>query len=155
MLSAPAPVETPKPSKSRKTKAERSRRNGQCKERGLDKHLLRVFLGRGSERKRHYHNETFLGQKKDAQGHLRTLLTNHKAGESLTITKDTLSVFLDEWLGSKTKLKRSTAEHYKEMINLYVRPYIGGLMLAKVDAGHIQKLYETLAEKGLSRGSLA
>lgn len=154
MLSAPASIETPKPSKSRKTKAERSRGAGQCIERGPDKYLLRIFLGRDSEGKRHYHDETFHGKKRQAQDRLRTLLTKHKAGESLKINKDTLGVFLDEWLGANPDLKESSIAHYKRTLNLYVRPKLGNLMLAKIEAGDIQAIYKSLAESGLSRSSV-
>jgi integrase len=155
MLSAPVPDETPKPSKSRKTKAERSRRTGQVIERGPDKFLLRVFLGRDSSGKRHYHDETFHGKKKQAQERLRTLLTKHKAGESLKISKDTFNTFFDEWLDSLTDLKESTQRHYRQLANLYVRPHLGKMMLTKVEAGDVQTLYKNLAATGLSRGTLA
>ena len=43
-----------------------TRRTGQIVERGPDKFLLRIFLGRDSAGKRHYHDETFHGKKKKA-----------------------------------------------------------------------------------------
>src|SRR5262245_34202468 len=107
----------------------KSRGAGQIVERGPDKYLLRVFLGRDSDGKRHYHDETFHGKKKKAQDRLRALLTKHKAGESLKIGKDTLNAFLDEWIGSLTDLKDSTRLHYRHLLDLYVRPKLGKLML--------------------------
>jgi len=138
------------PSKKRK-----SRSTGQIIERGPDKYLLRVFLGRDSAGKRHYHDEIFYGKKKQAQDRLRALLTKHKAGESLKINNDTMSVFLDEWLDSEMDLKDSTAAHYRTMVDLYVRPGLGKKMLAKIEAGDIQTLYKSLKTSGLSRGTIA
>jgi len=153
MLSAPAPIETAKPAKSRKTKAERSRKTGQVIERWPDKCLLRIFLGRDSAGKRHDDDETFHRKKRQVQDRLRALLTKHKAGESLKINKDTLSTFLDEWLLASQDLKESTITHYEHIGSLYIRPYWGNLMLAKVEASDIQTLDKTLAEAGLSRGT--
>lgn len=142
-------------SEEKSTKKKKSRSAGQIVERGPDKYLLRIFLGRDSAGKRHYHDETFHGKKRQAQDRLRVLLTKHKAGESLKINKDTLGLFLDEWLGSNPDLKTSTAAHYKVMIDNYVRPHIGGLLLAKIEANDVQTLYKNLAAGGLSRGSLS
>jgi integrase len=143
-------------SEEKPTKQKRkSRGAGQIVERGPEKYLIRVFLGRDSAGKRHYHDETFHGKKRQAQDRLRVLLTKHKAGESLKINKDTLGVFLDEWLGANTDLKDSTISHYKVILDLYIRPNIGGLMLAKIEAGEIQALYKNLAEGGLSRSTVS
>lgn len=142
-------------SEEKPTKQKRKSRNtGQVIERGPDKYLIRVFLGRASAGKRHYHDETFHGKKRQAQDRLRVLLTKHKAGESLKINKDTLGVFLDEWLGANPDLKESSIAHYKRTLDLYVRPKLGNLMLAKIEAGDIQTLYKNLAEGGLSRTSV-
>ncbi len=142
-------------SEEKPTKKRKSRSVGQCVERGPDKFLLRIFLGRDSAGKRHYHDETFHGKKRQAQDRLRVLLTKHKAGESLRINKDTLGIFFDEYLGSLTDLKKSTLFHYKQLANLYIRPQLGNLMLAKVEAGDIQALYKALTESGLARGTLS
>ena len=115
-------------SEEKPTKQKRKSRNtGQVIERGPDKYLIRVFLGRDSAGKRHYHDETFHGKKRQAQDRLRVLLTKHKAGESLKINKDTLGVFLDEWLGANPDLKESSIAHYKRTLDLYVRPKLGNL----------------------------
>ncbi|MEP7343366.1 MAG: tyrosine-type recombinase/integrase [Acidobacteriota bacterium] len=132
----------------------KSRGAGQIVERGPDKYLIRVFLGRDSAGKRHYHDETFHGKKRQAQDRLRALLTKHKAGESLKIGRDTLDTFLDEWVSSLTDLKESTTLHYKKLLEFYIRPKLGNLMLSKVEAGDVQKLYESLAESGLSRSTI-
>jgi hypothetical protein len=48
-------------------KAKKTRRAGQIVKRGEDRYLIRVFLGRGADGKRLYHNHTFHGTKKNAQ----------------------------------------------------------------------------------------
>ena len=142
-------------SEEKPTKKRKSRSVGQCVERGPDKFLLRIFLGRDTTGKRHYYDETFHGKKRKAQDRLRVLLTKHKAGESLKINKDTLGTFLDEWLGSNPDLKESSLAHYRKALDLYVRPYLGNLMLAKVEAGDIQELYNRLREAGLARSTVS
>ncbi|MBL8189213.1 MAG: site-specific integrase [Acidobacteria bacterium] len=142
-------------SEEKPTKKKKSRNVGQCVERGQNKFLLRIFQGRDSAGKRHYHDETFHGGKRQAQDRLRTLLTKHKAGESLKINKDTLNVFLEEWLDSNLDLKDSTVVHYRTIINLYIRPELGNKMLAKIEAGDIQTLYKNLKASGLSRGTIS
>lgn len=142
--------ETPKPGKSKS----QARRAGQIVERGPNKFLLRIFLGRDTTGKRHYHDETFHGKKKAAEERLRTLLTKHAQGEPLKLSKDTLNAFLDEWLQTRLDLKESSQELYARILSLYVRPKLGGLLLNKIDAADVQALYAGLAESKLSASSL-
>jgi integrase len=130
------------------------RRAGQVINRGPDKYLIRVYLGRDSNGKRHYHDETFHGKKKAAEERLRTLLTKHKNGEPLRLGMDTLDTFLDEWLGSRPDLKESSVAHYKRTLSYYVRPRLGGMLLTKIEPGDIQSLYRSLDEAKLGRGTI-
>ena len=83
------------------------------------------------------------------------LLTKHKAGESLRVGKDTLGVFIDEWLDAQPDLKESSVTHYRRNLNLYACPKLGNKLLAKIEAGDIQSLYEYLTESGLSRSTVS
>jgi hypothetical protein len=53
---------------------------GQIIRRGELTWMLRVFLGRGADRKRTYVNETFHGTKKKAQVRLNEMLSEINAG---------------------------------------------------------------------------
>ena len=52
----------------------KARRAGQIIRRGERHFLVRVFAGRDANGKRHYHNQTVRGSKKDADAVLRDLL---------------------------------------------------------------------------------
>ncbi len=64
---------------------------------------IRIYLGCDSVGKRHYFNETFRGTSKDADKRKRELLAEHEHGEPLTMSKNTLNAFLDEWLKAPGK----------------------------------------------------
>jgi integrase len=151
MLSAPAAAQTPKPSKGRKSKAEKSRRNGQVLRRGEDKYLIRIFLGRDTNGKRHYHSETFLGKKRAADDYLRELLTRKKVGDPLRQSDDTFDTFLDEWLSAKRQsVRERTHSHYTKLLTLYIRPALGKRRLIDVMAADIQAVYEKMLGEELS-----
>lgn len=134
--------------------AKKRRGFAQIIERGKDVYLIRVFLGRDSNGKRHFHNETFRGKKRAAEDRARELYAKHKTGEPLKLANDTLNAFLDEWLASNQKLKESSKAHYKRTLDYYVRPTLGGMLLTKIEAADIQNLYNSLLEHGLSRNTV-
>jgi len=139
-----------------KSKKERqARRTGQVLERGKDKYLIRIFTGRDSTGKRHYHSETFHGKKKAAQDHLRTLLTRLKTGQPLRQTKDNFDTFLDEWLqATKPTVKESSLEHYANALQRWVRPRLGKLQLSSIEAADIQALYTHLSAEGMAASTI-
>ncbi len=142
--------ETGKPGQGKK----KTRNNGQLIELGPDKYRLRIFEGRDTTGERHYYSEPFFGKKKAAQERLRTLLAKNKQGEPLRLSNATLDAFLDEWLKTRLDLKESSREHYERILGYYVRPKLGGLLLTKIEANDVQALYASLAEGGLSAGTL-
>lgn len=122
-------------------KPRKSRNTGQVVERGPDKYLLRIFIGRDTTGKRHYHNETFHGKKGGAKEQLRKLLTKLNTGEPLKLSNNTLGAFLDEWLKANPDLKTTSIDHYRDTLRLYVRPKLGGLLLTKIESNDVQSLY--------------
>jgi integrase len=136
-------------------KEKQARTPGQILARGKDKYLIRIFTGRDSTGKRHYHSETFHGKKKAAQEHLRTLLTKLKTGQPLRQTKDSFSTFLDEWLqATKPTVSEASLEHYAEALEYWVRPKLGRIQLTQLEAADIQALYTQLAEAGLAASTI-
>ncbi len=136
-------------------KAKKARTPGQVLSRGKDKYLIRIFTGRDTTGKRHYHSETFHGKKKAAQDRLRVLLTKHSAGEPLRKTKDNFNTFLGEWLQAvKPTLKEASYEHYKEALERWVKPTLGKLQLARIEDANIQSLYTQLADDGLASSTV-
>jgi len=150
--------ETPKQSNEEKPKRERgkNRRNvGRIEERVEGKkYLIRVSEGKDSTGKRHYYNETFHGTITEAKKRLRELLGKQSRGESLRLSNDTLDTFLNEWLKAHPDLKESTLDGYERALGYYVRPYVGNLLLKKVEAEHIQDLYCRLEEKKIAKSTI-
>jgi integrase len=138
-----------------KKKKPEPRRAGQLVERGKDKFLIRIFVGKDASGKRHWHNETFHGKRKQAETRARELLQKVKTGEPLKADNSQFNAFIDEWLRAHPDLKESTVEHYRQMMDLYVRPKLGGAMLARIVADNIQTLYDDLRAEGIGAASIA
>lgn len=133
----------------------KTRRAAQVVERGPDRYLIRVFVGRDATGKRHWHNETFHGKRRKAEDRARDLLAKAKTGEPLKADNSQFNAFIDEWLRSHPDLKDSSVAHYEQVMGLYVRPKLGGLMLARIVADNIQTLYDDLREKDISASTIA
>lgn len=142
---------TEKPSK----RDAKSRRPGQVIKRGEDKWLIRIFLGRDTSGKRHYHSETFIGKKKKAEELMRGLLERKKLGEPLRQSEITFDQFLDQWLETvKLRGRERTWLHYANIAQRYVRPDLGKRRLIDVMAADVTALYTTLSGRGLSAATV-
>src|SRR5262245_28326753 len=136
-------------------KSQKPRRAGQVVERGPDRYLIRVFIGKDASGKRHWHNETFHGKRKKAEARARELLAKVKTGEPLKADNSQFNAFIDEWMRSHPDLKDSSVRHYEQMMELYVRPKLGGLMLARIVADSVQTLYDDLRAAGIGGATIA
>lgn len=67
-------------------------------------------------------------------------------------SKLTVKMWLDEWMNNfcMNKLKPMTIFSYQGNIKNHILPYIGAMELQVVRGFHIQSIYNTLVEKGLS-----
>jgi len=127
----------------------KSRRPGQIIKRGEHKWLIRIFLGRDSEGKRHYHSETFPGRKKDAEEKLRELLRRRQLNEPLRESDLTFAQFLDQWLATvKLRARERTYTHYQTIADYYIRDQIGGRRLVDVTSHDVTALYTKLKDQG-------
>ena len=118
---------------------------GQIISRGEGTWLLRVFLGRDSEGKRKYLNETFHGTKTEAGKHLRELLRQKDTGVEIGNGRQTLNAYLDRWLEDvRNRVVFRTVENYESAFRLHVRPAIGMRPLGKLAPLEIQALYNRL-----------
>src|SRR4051812_12328713 len=73
---------------------------GQIIKRGKDTFLLRVYIGRDSNGRRHYFSETFKGSPKDAKKRLVEKIGEKDAGKLIQSSRITLNEYLDQWLES-------------------------------------------------------
>lgn len=131
------------------------RRVGQIIKRGEKKYLVRIFLGRDQEGKKHYHNRTVHGVKKDADSVLTELLRRHSASEPLEESNHTFAAFAASWLEDKTRsVRKVTLEGYQKNLVRYVYPSLGKHKLTAINDDHIETLYSKL-KKQLSDSSLS
>lgn len=117
--------------------------------RGRDTYLIRVYQGRDAVTgKREEVNTTVRGtlafaKKKEAQ-----LKAQKESGHLIRTARMPLNLLLDLYLASiRHTLSESTQHKYKSYLEYYVRPYMGGIPLTKVNTGNIQELFNFLLDK--------
>jgi len=86
---------------------------------------------------------------------LRQLLKQRDEG-ALTRRSTTLSQFKEEWLTAckRRQCKPGTLDNYRKKIESYVEPSLGRTRLDKITAGQVDRLYDELADSGLSAGTI-
>ena len=116
------------------------------------KYRIRVFLCKDASGKRHYHNETVLGDAGDAEDRIAEVKRRYRAGEAIKASADTFGSFLDEWLtAQKLSVAESSLEHYRIVVERHLRPAFGSKLLVTITADEIQGLYIKLHDEGLGR----
>lgn len=125
---------------------------GQIVKRGDKTWLVRIFRGRDNKGKRRYESKTIHGRKKDAEKYLTAKLREKDLGIYVEGAAEHLDDFLDRWLKevAKPRLRPTTYSSYESVLAAYVRPSLGSRQLAHIKAYDIQKLYNSLMEKGKS-----
>lgn len=125
---------------------------GQIIERGKDIWLVRVYLGKGANNKRKYHNKTIHGNKKSAQAYLNKVLHQKDTGTFNEQSKELLSGYLEKWLenSARPKLREKTYQSYKSLIRLYINPQLGDLIISQMTPINIQNMINGMIDKGLS-----
>ncbi len=117
------------------------------------KWLIRVYMGRDAAGKRLYHNETFHGNKTNAQKRLNKILREKDTGEFIVDAGDeSLESFLNRWLENtiKTRVREKTYLDYKSRMKLYVIPAIGTKKLSQITPDMIEDIYSDMQNRGLS-----
>ena len=95
--------------------------------------------------------------KRQAEKILRETLTKYEDNKVAYSKEILFCDYLTEWLeNTKHRLELSTFEGYYNVINNHIAPYFKGLgvTLKNIEAGHIQKYYTKLLNRGLSPNSL-
>ena len=130
----------------------KERKPGQIIERGPNRFLLRIYVGRGKDRKRKYASHTVHGTKTQAQKELTRLLHDRNNNRLVAPYRKTLNEFLDEWLELKAngKTRQRTREDYAAILTRYVRPALGHQRLQKVTHDDVQRLYNSMNAAGLA-----
>lgn len=130
----------------------RSRRSGQIEKRGDGKWMVRVFLGRDDQGKRHFHSKTIHGTKRDAEAYRRRVQGEVHDGTFAQPTRETVGGFLDRWIRdvARHRVRAKTLETYRTYLERYVKPGVGLRRLRDLRPDHVQALYSTLTDRGLS-----
>ncbi|HWQ35835.1 MAG TPA: tyrosine-type recombinase/integrase [Blastocatellia bacterium] len=132
-----------------------SRRTGQIIRRGDKRWLVRIYTGTDADGKRHYHNKTVHGLKKDAEEWLMKALRRIQLGEPLEDSTDTFAAYFSDWLRHRAQqLRRKTIEQYQTVADYYLLPAFGKKRLTDITAEAVQRHYTGLVEQGLSGGTI-
>jgi integrase len=134
----------------------RANASGQIIPRGENTWLVRIFMGLDGDRKRRYLNKTIKGKKKDAKDYLSKTTTAISTGTFVEPSPLTVSEYLDKWLeaAARPRLRERTLSDYKEKLDRYVRPLIGGKRLCDVRPLDIQALCTHMVTPKLKKGEL-
>jgi len=130
---------------------------GFVKKRGKNSYRLAISLGLDSETgKYQYSWYTAKGTKRDADKRLGELLHQLDTGSFMLPSKTSLSAFLERWLSDYVKLNLTprSCERYESIVKNHLIPSLGSTLLTQLRPEHLQKLYKTKQNEGLSARSV-
>ena len=92
------------------------------------------------------------GKKKDAEKYLTAKLRDKDLGINIEPASKSLGIYLEKWLESsvKRRVRNRTFEDYTALLERYVREPLGALRLSDLRPAHIQQLYRSMQDRGLS-----
>lgn len=91
--------------------------------------------------------------KKDAERQMRQMLTQMDSQDYVEPARITVSDWLETWLSEfapASCLAQSTIVGYRGVNRRYIEPALGGRRLQHLEAVHVQRLYNSLLDRGLS-----
>jgi integrase len=102
------------------------------------------FDGRGKRIRKTVYGET----KSDVAEKLRKLQTEHDAGRLIETEEMTVKEYLTRWLQNTAKesVRATTWERYRQLVECYLVPLLGGLKLSKLRPLHVEQCYATMAK---------
>jgi integrase len=126
----------------------------QVVKRGQGRWMVRVFLGRGDDGKRRYHNKTIHGTKKNADQYARKIQTAVDKDEFVESVQspETVAEFLDRWLDNTAtrKVAKYTLDDYRAQCERYLKPVMGTVQLSKLAVSDVERLVAWMEAKGLA-----
>ena len=112
---------------------------------------LLKYEGARADGERKIHYKTAAGTTlREAQRELRNLLKSMDDGVHVDHTRVTLAEWGDTWLRDHVapRVGTKTHERYTEVFKLHIKPRLGNIVIQKLTAAAIQKLYRELLETG-------
>ena len=96
--------------------------------------------------------KVFYGKtKKEARDKMNDALHEQRKGTLIVSTQQTVAEYLEYWLKvHKQNVRPRTQERYEEIVRLHLVPTIGKVKLDKLTAQHLDRLYTSKLESGLS-----
>jgi integrase len=89
--------------------------------------------------------------KQEVKEKLKKAQAQMEQGTLVTAKQQSVASYLEYWLTIKqSNVRASTVVSYRGIIHNHIVPHIGYIKLQKLTGDHIQALYSTLLEKGLS-----
>ncbi len=128
---------------------------GSIKKRSKNTWTITVDLPRDERGKRRQKRFTVEGRKSHAEAKLTQILNDMDKGKPIAEGKATVGKSLENWLREVTVSKRArTSEGYATLVHNHLIPNIGRVLLNKLTARHVTKMYTSLLEQGLSRNTV-
>lgn len=125
-----------------KTRSRRPRGDGGYRQRG-DSWELKFPATDPATGQRKFRYVTFKGSETAARTKLRELVKQADDGTYIAASRQTLGDVLDAWDKTLT-VSPKTAERYRELIRLHVRPHLGALKLQSIRPMRIESFYNDL-----------
>jgi integrase len=120
-----------------------------------DKGVYRIVLSVGHDPatgKRLRQWLTVKGTRRDAEKYLSELIHEHNSGFHAKTGKTTVSAYLETWLSdyAKPNLSPKGFERYESIARVHLMPALGRIALTQLRPEHIQALYTSKLNAGLS-----
>lgn len=120
---------------------------GHIKKRG-NKYSFVIDLGRDPVTKKRL-QKRFSGfnTSREAQKAMTKIINDLNSGAYVEPTKEKIEDYLEDWIKSKEKnVRQNTIDTYRYIIHAHINPTIGKLELSKVNAVHIERLYNDMSD---------
>jgi integrase len=121
----------------RKKAVQRSR--GQLIQRGPNKWLIRVYLGKDASGKRLYENETFEGTQTDARVRMGVIQANRDTNNFVKPNDHTVATFWPLFIAEKRSLAQNTRGQYEDRFRLDIAPQLGAIKLRDLEATAVSR----------------
>jgi integrase len=130
------------------------RSTGHIRQRTPGSWELRYNLGRDpATGKRRIATATVRGKRRDAEKELRRLLRTLDLNEHVDPSRMTVREWLTAWLGAiREEVSPKTHERYGEIVDNFLAPELGALLIAKLAPAHISAAYTRWATEGRRDG---
>lgn len=126
--------------------------SGTIRQRSDGRWEARFTVGRDPGTGKQIQRSVYGSTQKEARQKLAQAVAAVDAGTYQTPNRITVSAWMDEWLTTfcANKVKLLTYQSYEGIIKNHIKPAIGAVELQAVKGTHIQRLYNSMTEAGLS-----